>query len=164
MYVHLNSFPSYILLKSFDPNLWSQKLLALTIVSLDNTRYEGLCLKFQTNLLRMQDIAEEMKWSLVNQMFEKQSYPKSSPSLPKSTMSASGRVTLGLTGVWWRQTPIAGTDASRTYDARYYRVYVHDLRFHPSHHITTLPGTIPLPAFERFPAFPAPTLTTTNFS
>ena len=70
-----------------------------------------------------------------------------------------GRVTLGLTGVWWRQTPIAGTDASRTYDARYYRVYVHDLRFHPSHHITTLPGTIPLPAFERFPAFPAPSAT-----
>ena len=76
-----------------------------------------------------------------------------------------GRVTLGLTGVWWRQTPIVGTDASRTYDARCsYRVYEHDLRFHPSHHITTLPGTIPLPAFERFPAFPAPTLTTTNFS
>ena len=74
-----------------------------------------------------------------------------------------GRVTLGLTGVWWRQTPIAGTDASRTYDARCsYRVYEHDLRFHPSHHITTLPGTIPLlPAFERFPAFPAPTPTTT---
>ena len=102
--------------------------------------------------------ARHCRNEMINQMFEKQSYPKSSPSLPKSTMSASGRVTLGLTGVWWRQTPIAGTDASRTYDARCsYRVYVHDLRFHPSHHITTLPGTIPLPAFERFPAFPAPT-------
>ena len=46
-------------------------------------------------------------------MFEKQSYPKSSPSLPKSTMSASGRETLGLTGLWWRQTPIAGTGTHR---------------------------------------------------
>ena len=46
-------------------------------------------------------------------MFEKQSYPKSSPSLPKSTMSASGRATLGLTGFSWRQTPIAGTGTHR---------------------------------------------------
>ena len=96
----------------------------------------------------------------LNQMFEKQSYPKSSPSLPKSTMSASalaGResnpgVNRGLVAP---DADRRDGDASRTYDARYYRVYVHDLRFHPSHHITTLPGTIPLPAFERFPAFPA---------
>ena len=163
--VHLHF--SFKLLKSFQSNFWSQTLLALTIVSLDKTRYEGLCLKFQTFAVNARHCRNDM--ITLNQMFEKQSYPKSSPSLPKSTMSASvlagRRVTLGLTGVWWRQTPIAGTDASRTYDARCsYRVYVHDLRFHPSHHITTLPGTIPLPAFERFPAFPAPTLTTTNFS
>ena len=48
-------------------------------------------------------------------MFEKKSYPKSSPSLPKSTMSASGRATLGLTGFSWRQTPIVGTGTHRVH-------------------------------------------------